>query len=100
MVEVEYRLINEFTQVVPIASGPVGYPCVFGFGIEFLNMRNLTRHTLVECFLAILRHRPYVNRVQALAFLVVKRNASCHGLAPLLVTQKHAGAIDYDPDSC
>src|SRR5271169_994991 len=56
----------------------------------------LALHAIEKRLFAVLRCRPYVDRMQTLAMPVVQRNAAGHGFPPLLVADQHAGAIDPD----
>src|SRR5215471_2900330 len=61
-------------------------------------MLDLTPHADEKRLFSVLRRRPEVDRMQALAMSIIERNASCHCFPPLLIADQHTGAVNTDAD--
>src|SRR6516165_4633095 len=61
-------------------------------------MLDLTPHAGEKRLFSVLRRRPEVDRMQALAMSIIERNTPCHRFPPLLIADQHTGAVNTDAD--
>ena len=98
VVEIEHLLIDLGTKKIPIGFGAIRNTDEKRFWIQRPYMVDLTLHAIEKPLFSVLRRRPYVDRMQTLAMLVIERNAARHGFPPVVVANQHASAVNPDAD--